>query len=325
MKKNNQTYWIWISALMLLLISCGSDSKFPGYTRAKETGLHYKILVHNDNDTAIKPQEGDGVQFRYIITKYPNDSVIVDSKNTSQSGDGYVRFVLPKSTFRGSFEDGLKMMNEGDSALFIIPADSFFLKTMRYNELPKGIRTGMFLKGAFKLKSVVTKKELEENVAQQKREMESMMLKKAKEEEENLKAYLEKNKITQKQEESGLIVIINKEGKGPQPKAGDTVLVNYTGMLLDGKIFDTSIESVAKSNNIFQEGRLYKPFKFPLGMGYVIPGWEEGIAKLKKGSKARLIIPSSIGYGANGSPPVIPPFATLMFDVELVNIIPQKP
>jgi FKBP-type peptidyl-prolyl cis-trans isomerase len=311
-------------AIIILLGSCGSDSRFPGYTRAKETGLHYKFFVHNDNDSARKPSVGDGIQFRYIIYKYPNDSVIVDSKNTAQSGDGYARFAMPKSTFKGSFEDGLMMMSEGDSASFIIPADSFFLKTMRFNELPKGFRPGTYVRGVFKLGKVITKKELEENMAKQQKEMEEVMMKRAEEEKKLLSDYIDKNKITQKAEESGLIVIVSKEGKGSQPKAGDTVVVNYTGMLLDGKVFDTSLESVAKANNIFQNGRKYEPFKFPLGMGMVIPGWEEGISKLKKGSKARFIIPSSIAYGANGAPPVIPPFSTLIFDVELVNVIPQK-
>lgn len=313
-----------LSIMILILNSCGSDSRFPGYARAKETGLHYKFLVHNDNDSALKPSEGAGIQFRYIIYKYPNDSVIVDSKNTAQSGDGYARFIMPKSTFKGSFEDGLMMMSEGDSASFIISADSFFLKTMRFNELPKGFRPGMFVRGVFKLGKVITKKELEENIAQQQKEMEELMMKKAEEEKKQLSDYIDKNKIIQKPEESGLIVIINKEGMGNKPKAGDTVVVNYTGMLLDGKVFDTNLENVAKSNNIYQEGRPYEPFKFPLGMGMVIPGWEEGISKLKKGSKARFIIPSSIAYGAKGAPPVIPPFSTLIFDVELVNIITQK-
>jgi FKBP-type peptidyl-prolyl cis-trans isomerase len=310
--------------IMIILVSCGSDSRFPGYTRAKESGLHYKFFVHNDNDSARKPSVGDGIQLRYIIYKYPNDSVIVDSKNVAESGDGYARFGLSKPTFKGSFEEGLLMMIEGDSASFIISADSFFLKTMRYNELPKGFSPGMFLRGVFKLGKVITKKELEENIAQQKKEMEEMMMKRAEEEKKLLSDFIDKNKITQIAEESGLIVIVSKEGKGKQPKAGDTVVVNYTGMLLDGKVFDTSLENVAKANNIFQNGRPYEPLKFPLGMGMVIPGWEEGISKLKKGSKARFIIPSSIAYGANGAPPVIPPFSTLIFDVELVNVISQK-
>jgi len=183
--------------IMIILVSCGSDSRFPGYTRAKESGLHYKFFVHNDNDSARKPSVGDGIQLRYIIYKYPNDSVIVDSKNVAESGDGYARFGLSKPTFKGSFEEGLLMMIEGDSASFIISADSFFLKTMRYNELPKGFSPGMFLRGVFKLGKVITKKELEENIAQQKKEMEEMMMKRAEEEKKLLSDFIDKNKITQ--------------------------------------------------------------------------------------------------------------------------------
>lgn len=107
--------------------------------------------------------------------------------------------------------------------------------------------------------------------------------------------------------ESGLMFMMENEGTGAKAKAGDTVTVHYSGYLLDGTKFDAS----------YDRGQ---PITFPLGQGYVIPGWEEGIALLGKGGKAKLIIPYQLAYGEQGRPPVIPPKATLVFDVELVDV-----
>lgn len=107
--------------------------------------------------------------------------------------------------------------------------------------------------------------------------------------------------------ESGLMYIMEDEGTGPKAQPGDTVSVHYAGYLLDGTKFDAS----------YDRGQ---PIRFPLGQGMVIPGWEEGIALLGKGGKAKLVIPYQLAYGEAGRPPVIPPMATLVFDVELVDI-----
>lgn len=106
--------------------------------------------------------------------------------------------------------------------------------------------------------------------------------------------------------ESGLFYKIEAEGAGDKPEKGQTVSVHYKGSLLDGTVFDSSF----KRN---------QPIDFALGVGQVIPGWDEGIALLNKGAKATLIIPSDLAYGASGAGGVIPPNATLKFEVELVN------
>lgn len=110
-----------------------------------------------------------------------------------------------------------------------------------------------------------------------------------------------------KASKSGLKYVIIEEGTGSNPKSGDIVSVNYSGFLLDGKKFDSSIDRGM-------------PYLFTVGRNSVIKGWEEGIALLKKGGKAKLIIPPSLAYGAQGMDPAIPPNATLIFDVELVDI-----
>ncbi len=106
--------------------------------------------------------------------------------------------------------------------------------------------------------------------------------------------------------ESGLQIIKLNETQGMQAAPGKHVHVHYTGYLEDGKKFDSSVERG-------------QPFEFPLGQGRVIKGWDEGIAMLKVGEKARLVIPYNLAYGEAGRPPIIPPKATLIFDVELIN------
>jgi len=106
--------------------------------------------------------------------------------------------------------------------------------------------------------------------------------------------------------ESGLRMIIHKEGNGKIPSAGQTVTVHYTGILEDGTQFDSSHDRS-------------RPFSFPLGEGKVIKGWDEALALMSKGEKRTLIIPPSIGYGERGAGGRIPPNATLIFEVELID------
>ncbi|MEW6530492.1 MAG: FKBP-type peptidyl-prolyl cis-trans isomerase [Thermodesulfobacteriota bacterium] len=106
---------------------------------------------------------------------------------------------------------------------------------------------------------------------------------------------------------SGLKVEILQEGKGQLPQKGQTVTVHYTGTLADGKKFDSSRDRG-------------QPFSFTLGAGQVIRGWDEGLALMKVGTRARLVIPPQLGYGAQGAGRgLIPPNATLVFDVELLD------
>jgi peptidylprolyl isomerase len=106
---------------------------------------------------------------------------------------------------------------------------------------------------------------------------------------------------------SGLQYEDIKVGDGPSPRAGQTVVVHYTGWLTNGKKFDSSVDRG-------------QPFKFAIGQGQVIKGWDEGVMSMKVGGKRKLTIPPHLGYGQRGMPGAIPPNATLVFDVQLLGL-----
>lgn len=128
---------------------------------------------------------------------------------------------------------------------------------------------------------------------------------KAKAEKEKMDKVLNETYGAAKTTPSGLRYIIEKEGEGESPKATSSVTVHYSGYLLNGNKFDSSVDRG-------------QPATF--GLNQVIPGWTEGLQLLKPGGKAKLIIPANLGYGANGYPPVIPPNSWLVFDVELIKV-----
>ena len=124
---------------------------------------------------------------------------------------------------------------------------------------------------------------------------------------EDIKINLNNNMENQPTESKGLKIETLQEGAGPEAKNGDVVSVHYTGYLTNGQVFDSSI------------GR-GEPFSFTLGGGQVIKGWDQGVLGMKVGEKRKLTIPSDLAYGKEGASGVIPPDATLVFEVELLKI-----
>ena len=317
--KTITTAALGVAFAAILLPSC-NKSPYPGYD-ANENGVYSKFYTHDEK--GVKPAEGDLVK---ILLSYKNnkDSVLFDSQKNNPTGKNYIEFPLSKSTFKGSFEEALGMMSVGDSASFMISADSVYLKTFKVKELPKYVTAGTMLKFEAKLIKVTAKAEVEAEKKKKADEKNAMMQQRKGAEAGEFAKYLADNKITAKPTASGLIYVEKTKGKGAKPTKGCSVKVNYTGRLLDGTVFDTSDKETAKKANVFDERRPYEPIDFPLGMGQVIPGWDEGIMLMSPGAKGQLIIPSALGYGEQGGGP-IPPYSALVFDVELVSFSAAKP
>jgi len=280
------------SILLVLGVAVASCGKYPGFKKT-DSGLYYKFHIQT-GDTA-KPAVNNILQLDlsyYTMKDGKVDSVLM--KPTAMP------FQLMAPFFKGDLMEALALMAKGDSATFIVSADSFFAKFVKQPR-PAFIDSNSVLYFDVKLKDFMT--------------MEQMMKKREEENAQKLQAetvviakYIADNKITVQPTESGLYLIETTKGKGPKPTAGQKVKVHYTGMLLDGTKFDSSVDRG-------------QPFEFTIGQGQVIKGWDEALPMLSKGSKARLIIPSTIGYGERGAGQVIPPFSPLVFDVELLEIV----
>ncbi|MCL6241636.1 FKBP-type peptidyl-prolyl cis-trans isomerase [Acinetobacter amyesii] len=161
--------------------------------------------------------------------------------------------------------------------------------------------------GHARAKPAYTEEELQKAYAEFQQEMQNKQLESNKQAQSSSDNFLTENKSKAgvKTTTSGLQYLITKEGTGKQPQATSVVKVHYTGKLVDGTVFDSSV----------QRG---EPIEFPLNQ--VIPGWTEGLQLMKEGGKATLYIPSNLGYGAQGVPGTIPPNSTLIFDVELIEV-----
>ncbi len=195
------------------------------------------------------------------------------------------------------FESAIVKMKEGGKALIIVPFDLGFGA--------QGVRGVIdpYATLVYEVEIVKVTSAAEAKAAQEK----EALMAQAKSAGEII-TYMKKNNLSAKPNPSGLYYISTLDGNGKQAMAGKKVKVHYTGTLLNGKKFDSSLDRG-------------QPFEFTLGQGQVIPGWDEGIALMKEGGKAKLIIPSHLGYGSRGAGQDIPPNATLVFEVELLEVI----
>ena len=161
--------------------------------------------------------------------------------------------------------------------------------------------------GHARTKPAYTEEELQKAYTEFQQEMQKKQLQSNQQAQSSNDNFLNENKAKAgvKTTASGLQYLTTKEGTGKQPQATSVVKVHYTGKLVDGTVFDSSVERG-------------EPIEFPLNQ--VIPGWTEGLQLMKEGGKATLYIPANLGYGAQGVPGTIPPNSTLIFDVELIEV-----
>ena len=261
--------------------------------KTSEDGLKYKI------HTSKKIKVGDFVTLN-MVYRTDSDSVLFDTYRIGET----ILFKVKEPSFKGDLMHGLTLLSESDSATFLINADSLFEKTIPFQR-PAFIAAGSMLTFQIKIEKVQSKKQMED-------EMQAEAAKKATVEKANINKYIADNKLTTVITASGVQYVITKKGTTKKASFGDTVMVQYTGRLLNGFKFDSSYP-------------VGKPLEYPLGQVGMIKGWDEILQIMGKGAKATVIIPYAMAYGGremgNGA---IPAYSTLVFEMELVGIKKAK-
>ncbi|MBE7175883.1 MAG: FKBP-type peptidyl-prolyl cis-trans isomerase [Mucilaginibacter polytrichastri] len=298
-----------LAGVVLALAVAGCSGGFE----KGENGLLYKI---HENKEGANIKDGDFISVQ-VVAKTDGDSVLFNSYEMGRAS----QLMVPKSMYKGDLYSAIEMLSEGDSATFKINADTLAKKTGQ----PKPNAKMKEIVYTMKVEKVIPKGKMNDQEFQAKIGdfFKAEADKSRKEEPVKMNAYISRNGLKVSKTASGLQYEIVKQGTGEKPAVGDTVKVNYTGRLLTGNVFDTSIQDTAKKHNKLDPMRKYEPIRFPVGKMQVIKGWDEALLLMPKGSVAKLVVPSSLGYGEQGMGP-IPPFSTLVFDVELLDIIKPK-
>lgn len=262
----------------------------------KSTGsfktISYKIIKTNSEDRAVKSGE-------LLMIHLFGTGKLADNRDTilfSSYAAGNPYFIPATEVTLGKVFLNLR---KNDSLEMDVFADSLFKNSFN-QPAPPFLKQNSYIHFIVKVENVFNQKEIQE-------------LKQVEKNKKAIKDSAEINTLLAKYKDikttaSGLKYVITKSTTGNYPQKGDEVQMNYTGMFLDGKKFDENLNTES-------------PFSFKLGIGQVIAGWDEGILLLHEGEEAKLIIPSDLGYGEQGTGP-IPPNTTLVFDVKLLKINP---
>jgi FKBP-type peptidyl-prolyl cis-trans isomerase FkpA len=290
--------------LFILIYGCKKGTEL-------KTSSGFKYILYTESH-GKKPEIGNYVTFT-LWYKNNKDSILYDSRKLSDP----IRFKLEKIPFKGSFEDGLTNIGEGDSATFFVPADSlyqFLYKKRGADIIPQektGFIPGTFLEFNISLLKVQTDVQAEEEMMMRESEKE-------KSEKKLIGDYIIKNKIKVQPDSSGYYLIINKKGSGPAIDSGKVITLVYEGRFLNDSVFDGTKK----------EG---KPYHFISGTHHVIEGWELAMKKLHMGDEARLILPSKLAYGQAGIQDpksgafMVPPFTPIIFDMKIISVEDAPP
>ena len=285
---------------------------------SKETPSGYKFNVVRKGD-GVKIDSGKFVVMNLLFMD-GKDSVWNDSKKNGFPAVIQMQGTVPKGD---AVLEVIKMLSKGDSVVFKVPAKKLFENTFR-QPLPFAVDSTSSFTFQIGLSAVLNQEEMNklqiELVAKQNEKMLQDQKAQLGKDITAIDDFLKAKNVTAQTTASGLRYIITKPGSGENAKAGQQVKIDYLGYLLNGKYFDTSIESEAKRNNILTQGRSYSPLELTVGAQQVIPGWEEAIQLMNKGSKMTVYIPSTLAYGNQRRGDVIAENSVLVFDMELIEV-----
>ena len=294
--------WILAALVVVSFMACGQQEQ------KTDSGITYTYITKGSGEA---PEMGG---FWSLNVAYYDHTGKKMFASADQGGAITTPFQGAYPT-NGSIEECFNYLGNGDSAVFMVPADSLYKYTAGRTAPPELV--GTMLELQIGVEATYTRESyaamIEEKTAER-----------VAEEVELIEAYIAENNIDYGVTEEGLYYQIVEPGTGEKAQAGQNVKVHYKGYVLDGTVFDTSLEEAAKEANVYNPARPYEPYEFTLVTGSVIQGWHIGIGLLAEGGKAKLMIPSRYGYGPRSSGAVIKENSVLIFDVELVEIVDNE-
>jgi len=298
---------VFLSAFICatIAVQANAQNTQDGFVKTPKGAL-VKVLTKNPGE---KIKVNDVVTFD-VVQKTGKDSVLFSSYMLGHP----LKIQTQPCQNVGDLMDVFPLLTAKDSAMVKIPSDSVFKE--HEDQRPPFLPKGSWLVFTVKIDQVQS---LQEAMAEKNAAGEKMKATEAVDRDK----YIASHKLILKTTPSGLKYVVTQPSLKRKPLAGDTVLVNYTGSTLDGKVFDSSIQAEAQKAGLNQPGRNYEPLPVIIGTTPIIKGWDEGLLLLNEGSKAKLIIPSDLGYGDQDSG-AIPPYSTMVFDIELVKVKPIK-
>jgi FKBP-type peptidyl-prolyl cis-trans isomerase len=305
--KNTQS----LMALVVALLGATTMSSCQKTKVTEKDGIEYKYIKEGSE----KAPNGHFLLYNLQITN-GTDSVIYTTAGQPMPGYLMANDSMPANN---GMDEIFLYLRKGDSIVFQSTAKIIFGENVPpFLKEEETVKVNL---GAFEvMDETAIQAYFEKMMAAEDSKKSGRAVEILAEEAKVIEAYAADKGLSVQKTANGLYYAIELEGAGEVTSPGTTMYVDYAGYLLDGTLFDTSYPEIAKANNMFNEGREYGPLPVNVGMGQVIPGWDEGLMLLKNGSKAKFLIPSPLGYGEAGAGGMIGPNSILVFDVEVTDV-----
>ncbi len=290
----NKNVLFFASCMCVVGLLTGCHQKYPGYKKTND-GVYYRF--YEKNTKGVRPQFSDYLKME--MSYFMNDSLMY---SWTENAD-YVRTRLSATKYHGDLQSGLALMHEGDTASFIVPADSTLVHVFGADLNTLSVKPDDIIR--YEVRLVQVQKEADFLA-----EVEQIQTKMREQSEVMFKAYVQNNVKSISPTESGVYIVPLSAGKGKKPVVGDEVELDYSVGLI---VNDSMTYPVRDSDR----------FVFVLGEGYAIPAWEEVVPMMNLGESARIIVPSKMAYGEHAVEG-LNPYSNLVYDMKLVKITPAS-
>lgn len=282
---------IFYSLFVLLVVSCG-----PKFEQL-QSGFEFRSIESMNGKYA---EDGDALKVHMTITI--EDTVVTDTRDFSPIGRR-----LAMNSMQPEFKEVIRRIGVGDSAQIRMNLYKYAKLEGQPGDLADSAKTITMSIRVLDIKN-------EANM------IEDMINELTEFEENAIKDYLINNNLEAQRTEEGVYYIISREGDGEHVAVGDTVVSNFTLKLLNDKVLTTTEESVAQEAGVYNSAGRYVPYSFTLEKDRLLEGWLIGVPLLKEGGKGTFFLPSRYGFGTKSAAGVIPPNATLIYDIEVLEL-----